>query len=344
MKGERILAPAERIDFGEALVPPEGYRLEAAIGTTFSMDIATALTVPVAMALRGGIERDELVENPLAALAAMQRLQDRVRIFLEAGNIHPPAGKRNSLISLLEGLVVEVEPPKGSTFHPKLPSHIAARFAANAAKDGEGGQTRLDTLREAFNSPFRPFVLASTSVGQEGLDFHHYCHRIWHWNLPGSPTDLEQREGRVQRYLNHAVRRNIATCQVAAARETDGPAWSAMLAAAVEEVEDLGISRLGMCPHWLYTGNLDAPALIESILPLPPFSREAGLTPWLIKTTALYRLAFGQPRQSDLLAILETAASQEIQSLMIRLAPGNFTYVPDSDCDKLQGDEQHEIP
>jgi hypothetical protein len=99
-----------------------------------------------------------------------------------------------------------------------------------------------------------------------------------------------------------------------------------------------------MCPHWLYTGNLDAPALIESILPLPPFSREAGLAPWLIKTTALYRLAFGQPRQSDLLAILETSASQDIQSLMIRLAPGDFTHLPGSDCTNLQGDEQHEIP
>ncbi|WEJ34112.1 hypothetical protein [Devosia sp. SD17-2] len=87
MKGERTLAPSQRVDFGEALVPPEGYRLEAALGTTFSMDIATALTVPVAMALRGGVERDELLENPLAALAAIRRLQDRVRIFVEAGNI-----------------------------------------------------------------------------------------------------------------------------------------------------------------------------------------------------------------------------------------------------------------
>jgi Helicase conserved C-terminal domain len=245
-------------------------------------------------------------------------------------------------VGLRTAQITARNPFTGKSFN--MPSHLAARFAANAAKDGEGGQTRLDTLREAFNSPFRPFVLASTSVGQEGLDFHHYCHRIWHWNLPGSPADLEQREGRVQRYLNHAVRSNIATCQVAAARETDGPAWPAMLAAAEEEAQDLGMSRLGMCPHWLYTGNLDAPALIESILPLPPFSREAGLAPWLIKTTALYRLAFGQPRQSDLLAILETSASQDLQSLMIRLAPGDFTHLPDSDCTNLQGDEQHEIP
>nr|WP_270246095.1 helicase-related protein [Coprococcus sp. AM11-30B] len=42
----------------------------------------------------------------------------------------------------------------------------------------------------------RPFVLATTSIGQEGLDFHNYCCVIMHWNLPSNPIDLEQREGR----------------------------------------------------------------------------------------------------------------------------------------------------
>ena len=53
-------------------------------------------------------------------------------------------------------------------------------------------------------------MLASTSVGQEGLDFHTYCHAIVHWNLPSNPVDLEQREGRIHRYKGHAVRRNVA--------------------------------------------------------------------------------------------------------------------------------------
>ena len=38
-------------------------------------------------------------------------------------------------------------------------------------------------MREAFNSPFWPFVLATTSVGQEGLDFHQYCHAVVHFGL-----------------------------------------------------------------------------------------------------------------------------------------------------------------
>ena len=52
-----------------------------------------------------------------------------------------------------------------------------------SAVAGASGATRKERVRAAFNSPFWPFVLVSTSVGQEGLDFHHYCHAITHWNL-----------------------------------------------------------------------------------------------------------------------------------------------------------------
>src|SRR3954464_4267956 len=82
----------------------------------------------------------------------------------------------------------------------------------------EVGKTvsRADQVRTAFNSPFWPFVLATTSVGQEGLDFHNYCHAVMHWNLPANPVDMEQREGRVHRYKGHAVRRNVARRHAAA--------------------------------------------------------------------------------------------------------------------------------
>src|SRR6202042_2636391 len=69
---------------------------------------------------------------------------------------------------------------------------------------------RSDELRNAFNSPFWPHVLATTSVGQEGLDFHTWCRRILHWDLCASPLELEQREGRIQRFAGLAVRRRLA--------------------------------------------------------------------------------------------------------------------------------------
>lgn len=93
---------------------------------------------------------------------------------------------------------------------------MRGRFAMRLAdyKDEEGGAARLGSVRDAFNSPFRPFALATTSVGQEGLDFHPYCYRVYHWNLPGNPVDLEQREGRVHRFKGHAIRLNLAHRQI----------------------------------------------------------------------------------------------------------------------------------
>src|SRR5215471_188450 len=75
---------------------------------------------------------------------------------------------------------------------------------------GEEAPPRSDEIRNAFNSPFWPHVLATTSVGQEGLDFHTWCSRILHWDLCSSPLELEQREGRIQRYAGLAVRRRLA--------------------------------------------------------------------------------------------------------------------------------------
>ena len=82
----------------------------------------------------------------------------------------------------------------------------------DSKKDDNEGKTRdrNESVQKAFNCPLRPFVLASTSVGQEELDFHAYCRKIMHWNLPKNPLDFEQREGRVNRYKCLAVRQNVA--------------------------------------------------------------------------------------------------------------------------------------
>ena len=78
-----------------------------------------------------------------------------------------------------------------------FPSRYALRFGSTRSSQDEA---RLPEVRAAFNSPFWPFVLATTSVGQEGIDFHWWCHSVVHWNLPANPVDFEQREGRVDRY------------------------------------------------------------------------------------------------------------------------------------------------
>lgn len=197
---------------------------------------------------------------------------------------------------------------------------MRGRFATRLLQQAqEDGAQRTDTVRTAFNSPFRPFVLASTSVGQEGLDFHPYCHRLVHWNLPSNPVDLEQREGRVHRYKNHAVRLNLAT-RFAHSLRTGAPVgdpWRSMFGAAHEQA-----SRPGdMEPFWL----LDGPTCIERFALSLPYSREAALLGWLKRSVALYRLAFGQPRQDDLISFLENLDGSvehiDLSELQISLRP-----------------------
>lgn len=195
--------------------------------------------------------------------------------------------------------VDEIEASRsGATLTPRtMRTRFAAQFAdARAAEDG--GSLRPGQVRRAFNSPFWPFVLVTTSVGQEGLDFHQYCHAVVHWNLPSNPVDLEQREGRVHRYKSHAVRRNLAAAHgLGALADGNGDPWSALFTTGAEQRGD-GDSEL--VPFWLYEG----PAQIERHLPSLPLSREIGRFAELQRSLAVYRMAFGQSRQDDLIAFL----------------------------------------
>ncbi len=195
-------------------------------------------------------------------------------------------------------------------------------------RDEEGAVARLGGVRDAFNSPFRPFVLATTSIGQEGLDFHPYCYRLYHWNLPRNPVDLEQREGRVHRYKGHAVRLNIAAGQSSAIRGQGtrlSDPWAAMFAAARVETN----VETDLVPYWIY----DGPTKVERRVPMLPYSSEVSRLRWLKKSVAVYRLAFGQPRQDDLMEYLRTLQGhlsiEDLEALQIRLAPPSTIDQPE---------------
>lgn len=191
---------------------------------------------------------------------------------------------------------------------------------------GSGNQTAKNVdhvinLRSAFNSPFRPFVLASTSVGQEGLDFHWYCRKIIHWNLPSNPQNLEQREGRINRYKCLSVRRNIAKLY----RNTFQ--WDEMFNRATAELKG---DNSQMIPFWYLPLKHERfkdikPEMIERIeriVPMYPMSEDESRYSRLIKVLSLYRLTMGQPRQEELLQMLDGKISQEqIKQLLFDLCP-----------------------
>ena len=198
----------------------------------------------------------------------------------------------------------------------KLESYnTRCRFALRFAelKDEKGATVaRTDTVREAFNSPFRPFVLASTSIGQEGLDFHTWCHSVIHWNLPNNPVDLEQREGRIHRYKGHAVRKNIALAYgLKVLRERwdqqgDPDPWHFMFELA--KMDRPGEAN-DLIPYWLY--EVDEGARIERRVPILAYSKEEPHFHRLKKMLAVYRMVFGQPRQEDLLEYLADRVDEE---------------------------------
>lgn len=193
----------------------------------------------------------------------------------------------------------------------RMNSHLAARFGRDQSQDAAA--QREAGVRRGFNSPFWPFVLASTSVGQEGLDFHTYSHAVVHWNLPGNPVDLEQREGRVHRYKGHAVRKNIAAEYRGAAFSSAGDdPWAGMFAAA-EASRAPGDDLIN--PYWVRP--TEGGARIERYVPVMPLSREARRYLRLKRTLAAYRLVMGQPRQDDLIEYVGADA----EWLRIDLAP-----------------------
>ena len=196
----------------------------------------------------------------------------------------------------------------GIEFHERrMRTRFAAAFGNQTLADGS--EARIESVSRAFNSPFWPFVLVSTSIGQEGLDFHLWCHAVVHWNLPSNPVDLEQREGRVHRYKGHAVRRNVATT-VGPELRANGMSgnvdpWDELFALAVARTTDADGE---MVPYWVFHQGA---AKIERHVPVMPFSRDAAALPRLRKTLAAYRLAFGQPRQDELVEFLGAERSDE---------------------------------
>ncbi len=200
----------------------------------------------------------------------------------------------------------------------RLRGRFALRFGQDRVEE-TGDTTRTTQVRDAFNSPFWPFVLATTSVGQEGLDFHSYCHTCVHWNLPANPVDLEQREARVHRYKGHAVRKNIAAIHRAAAFVDGSDPWAALFDAAVAA---RGTASNDLVPYWVFPGDHH----IERVVPNLPLSREIGRLSALRRSVAAYRLVIGQPRQDDLLQWLASRYSEDElrdlqEELRIDLAP-----------------------
>ena len=199
------------------------------------------------------------------------------------------------VLGLYEGRHRVHEPGKGDDPF-QLRCHAAMPFADAKVENAAGGEDRLrtDDMRRAFNTPFWPHVLTTTSLGQEGLDFHVWCKQLLHWDLCPSPLDLEQREGRIQRFGGLSVRSALAGLFQDHGLRDAGTRSSPWLV--LEDHANLQFSAdaSGLSPWWSCPNEK-----IERIFVVMPQSRQTTKFDQLSRLRWLYRLALGQPHQQD---------------------------------------------
>jgi hypothetical protein len=220
-------------------------------------------------------------------------------------------------------------------------SHFALAFGddvESSATSSKKTASRKTLVRESFNSPFWPFLLATTSVGQEGLDFHLFCRNVVHWNLPANPVDLEQREGRINRRNCLAIRLGIGKdhpFEKLATNDASNHAniWARAFEAVNEDHANLQRHKSGLYPHWIYQTRTGKQTPMTRMVFSYSLSEDARHYDLLKRSLYLYRLVFGQPRQQGLLRKLQEkldqikdpvsreAALQASTRYMINLAP-----------------------
>lgn len=108
----QLLEPGNRSLLTDLLQPPRGYTLNQAVGTTFTIDLASALTVPLSFT-----SRTMNLQDNVSIIAALTNYTERITIFAQAGGM--TAGVKTDLVALLERVVHPVQPDAG-IFHPKV--------------------------------------------------------------------------------------------------------------------------------------------------------------------------------------------------------------------------------
>lgn len=136
-----MLAPNDRELLLDALRPEPGMSLDAAVGTTFTLDLDALLLAPLAFAL---FETDGERPDPTALLAAIQQHAERIALYCDAAHVRTRDGEQK-LFVLLERTILPVHAPLGGSFHPKL---WVMRFRSG------GGETRHRLLVMSRNLTF----------------------------------------------------------------------------------------------------------------------------------------------------------------------------------------------
>ena len=207
---------------------------------------------------------------------------------------------------------------------------FAERFTTDKSDSEDNDEKHYKHTKDSFNSPFLPFVLATTPMAQEGLDLHFYCHRIMHWGLPVSPVDFEQREGRINRRRCHLIRKRAALCY----RYDDkyGVEMWMDVFDSLKQNKDLYEKNKGMYPDWYIpkddkenypNDNKNWPQLIR-VISNHPYSKEYYRYERLKTAIDIYRLSLGYGVDLERFIKIKERAKElnkDIKDLLLNFSP-----------------------
>jgi hypothetical protein len=215
----------------------------------------------------------------------------------------------------------------------QLRCHAAMPFADAKVENAAGGEDRMrtDEMRRAFNTPFWPHVLTTTSLGQEGLDFHVWCRQLLHWDLCPSPLDLEQREGRIQRFGGLSVRTALAGQFRDRALAEAGEHSSPWLVLAGHADREFSADASGRSPWWSCPGEK-----IDRVFVVLPQSRQTIKFDQLTRLRWLYRLALGQPHQQDFIETVMQMPNDRRQEFALSLSAWPPFVIADAGSSKCR--------
>ena len=148
-----MLGAEQRVLLGQAIAPDDGYLIDHALITTFTLDLPTLLELPVALTFfewEAGSEDVPLAR--IAMLDAIRRHIDHLTVVAEAGFIAGPR-KKHPLFPLLEPAIHTVK-LVGGTFHPKayFVRYLPRGKEGTPGRDGEVRYRLVVTSRNLSQS------------------------------------------------------------------------------------------------------------------------------------------------------------------------------------------------
>lgn len=109
-----------RLDYGQQLHPPRGFKLIQAVGATYTLDLNTLLSIPVAL-FHSKFLDEEFTQNRVELLDAIQKASDKLKVYCHKGQIKVP--EHQAIFTFLEESIAEVFPNQKdgiTSFHPKF--------------------------------------------------------------------------------------------------------------------------------------------------------------------------------------------------------------------------------